>query len=221
VTRRELGDDGLREAFQSLPRRTAEGEACPPPEEIWAAARGELDPRASRRLIDHTGRCPSCAEDWRLARHLAARGPGVAVEPAESPPRRRRAPRWLAAAAVFVAVALGGSWLFLSQDREREPVFRVEPRTAVESLIPEDRPLPRDEPVLRWRGPEGASYRLVVTDERLRLLAREERVTGSEYRLPDEVLAAVPPGGVILWQLEATLPDGSRLPSQTFRVKLE
>src|SRR4051794_18967508 len=56
----------LRAAF-APPDPAADTRSCPPPETIWSAVRGELEPRALRELLDHVAACPACAEDWRLA----------------------------------------------------------------------------------------------------------------------------------------------------------
>lgn len=52
-------------------------------------------------------------------------------------------------------------------------------------------------------------------------VARAERLEESEYRLPSEVVDGLPPGTELRWQVEATLPDGSRHRSKAYRVHLE
>ncbi len=96
----------LRDAFASL-APTAEARAdCPEPERVWRAAAGEVPSAEIRALVDHTAGCPSCAEEWRLARELVPNVQGsVANFPVE-----RRAPRsgwWLAAAAAGLLVVAG------------------------------------------------------------------------------------------------------------------
>lgn len=216
--------DDLREVFQGLPRKPVPGETCPAPETLWASARGELAPAENRALIDHTGRCPGCAEDWRLARSVARsldrRAPADDSASATERPRRGLVPRWVAAAAA-VLLAAAGVGVFLWQTTDREPVYRDEPRAAIVSQVPEGEPLSRTDPTLRWSGPEGATYALVVTTERLEVLVREDGLTGTEHTLPEPVVDGLEPGTVLLWHVEATLPDGARVPSRTFRVQLE
>jgi len=219
----DQGSEDLRTLFQELPRERAPGEECPSPDTLWASARGELDPAENRRVIDHTGRCPSCAEDWRLARHMGRSLDGRAgggASLADERPRPSWPPRWLAAAAA-VMVAVLGAGILLWQQPGRKPVYRDEPREAIEALVPEDQPLPRDAPTLRWAGPEGATYALVVTTMDAEILVNEQRLTESEYTLPQSVVATLAPGAALLWHLKAMLPDGSRARSLTFMVRIE
>lgn len=227
----ERDSDDLRALFQDQPGETASGEECPSPDTLWASARGELDADENRRVILHTGRCPSCAEDWRLARHLGRRLAGEAVgDEGETPGERSRlrapSPRWLRAAAAAVVAVLGAGVLLWQQSPE-EPVFRdgpqetTEPSAAIRSLTPEDRPLSHDEPTLRWAGPEGAVYTLVVTTSKARILVHEQRLTETEYRLPRSVVAKLEPGTSLLWHVKAVLPDGSRVRSLTSKVEIQ
>lgn len=216
VTSPQPDDEPLRDLFQAMPRTTPDEGECPRPEELWAAARGEADPRLARQVIDHTAICTSCAEDWRLARLLIARVPGSG---ARRPHSKMRAGRWAAAAALVVGV-LGGGWLFV-QNRVGPSARRLPGAPTIESLLPEDTPISRDGPQLSWTGPEGATYRLLVTDEHLRVLVSEAGLTSTEYRLPETIVAEIPGGTVLLWKLEASLPDGRRLSSATFRTQLE
>ena len=223
MSSRDFGTDDLRELFQNQPRTAAPDETCPSPDTLWASARGELEPAEARRVIDHTGRCPSCAEDWRLARFVSRRAPEGSDAEGTRPWGSAGWSRSLVAAAAVVAAL--GTGIFLWQDTGQEPVYRDAPEQSIESLVPEDEPLSRSEPVLDWSGPDGATYTLVVTTERGRILVWEDGLTESEYRLPEEVVTGVSadpePGEALLWQVEASLPDGSRLPSGTFRVRLE
>jgi hypothetical protein len=142
-------DPRLRGLFQALPRRRAPGEECPEPAELWASARGEVDGERTRWLIGHTGRCMSCAEDWRLARHLERGGAvtlstGVAEGSSASSSDRLR--RFALAATVILAVAVAALWVAQTGFERQPPVERSDDRTVPQALTPEDRPLPRDEP---------------------------------------------------------------------------
>lgn len=221
------GDPRLRGLFQALPRRCAPGEECPEPAELWASARGEVGPERQRWLIGHTGRCPSCAEDWRLARHLERTGAvtgstGAAGGHSGSSAERLR--RFALAATVILAVAVAALWAASAGlDRGADPgettLRGAGPQ--IESLTSQKLPLSRTDPVLRWSGPEGARYDLVVSDERGRPVYRAEGLTGTAHPLPPEVVDGLPSGSVLSWQVIALLPDGSDRTSRTFRVTLE
>jgi hypothetical protein len=228
-------DPRLRGLFQALPRRRAPGEECPEPAELWASARGEVDGERTRWLIGHTGRCMSCAEDWRLARHLG-RDRAESAEHAFDQPWDRSAARARAggsapglqrlalAATVILAVAIAALWAAQAGLKRQQTVDRSDDRTTIESLTPEDRPLSRDLPVLQWAAPErveGVRYDVTVTDERLSVVAQADRLTDPEYRLPDEVVAGLRPGTTLLWKVEARWPDGASARSPTYRVRLE
>jgi len=221
VSRPDLGADDLRQRFQDLPRSTVPGEACPSPEELWESARGELPPERNRAVIDHTGRCPSCAEAWRLARFVSRRAReegGLAAGPRGATPPRWW---WSAAAAAVLVVALGSAGLLLRHARERAPVYRNETKEAIEPLTPEDQPLSRADPTLRWSGPDGATYDVRVTTEGVRVLARAEDLEEPRYTLPASVVAGLDPGTPLLWRVEATLPGGGHVASRAFRVSIE
>jgi hypothetical protein len=219
-------DPRLRGLFQALPRRRAPGEECPEPAELWASARGEVDGERTRWLIGHTGRCMSCAEDWRLARHLerGERGVETILVAPSGTDRTGRLQRFALAATVILAVAVAALWAAQGWLEEEAPVPRSDPRGTIESLTPDERPLPREEPVLRWRGPEGVEdlrYDLTVTTERFDPVARADRLETTAYPLPAEAIADLPSGSVLLWRVEARSPDGSSVGYRTFRIRLE
>jgi hypothetical protein len=88
--------------------------------------------------------------------------------------------------------------------------------------VPEGRPLPRSQCVLRWSpGRPGSRYDVRVATEALEPVATGRGLGVAEYRVPDEALASLPGGTKLLWQVEALLPDGSRWTSPTFVVRIE
>jgi hypothetical protein len=229
-------DPLLRELFQALPRRRAPGEECPEPAELWAAARGEVGAERQRWLIGHTGRCPSCAEDWRLARHLERSGAETTERAFDRPWRgafrhagdgeghRPRLQRLALAATVILAVAVAALWTTQAGLERRQTVDRSDDRSTIESLTPSDQPLPRDRPVLRWAAPEeveGARYEVTVTTEQLDVVARADRLGTPEYRLPAEAIADLPSGAILLWRVEVRSRDGRTVTSPTYRIRLE
>jgi hypothetical protein len=130
---------------------------------------------------------------------------------------RRAWPGWAAAAALLAALVGAGIVFLFSPEPARMPVYREQPGEAIESVVPESRPLPRDAFVLRWADVSpGALYDITVTDARLRTLARGLGLREPHYRVPEEALAATAAGDRILWQVSARLPDGRRVESPTF-----
>jgi hypothetical protein len=101
------------------------------------------------------------------------------------------------------------------------PAYRAQPGESITSLVPEGTVLPRARCLLRWSGPAGARYDLLVATSDMRPLVRVPRLEASEYLVAAGALAALPAGTRLLWQVEADLPDGSRLPSRTFAFMLD
>jgi hypothetical protein len=207
---------GLRAAFAQ------DGEAvgnCPPPERIWQAAWGDLAAGPRRQVIDHLAACPACARDWRLARALGLE----AADPVERAAGRHRSSArvWGLTAAAASLVVAAGLLLVLGRGPDGGPAFRGD-GPAIASLLPEDRPLPREGLVLRWTpGPPAARDSLLLSTEELRLLAAPRDLPSAEYAVPAAVLADLPPATTLLWRVERQLADGRRDTSPTFRLRLE
>lgn len=209
-------DEPLRQSFVALSREARPQADCPEPDRIWAAAHGELDAHGLREVIHHTAACPSCAEDWRLARAVEE----TAKEGLASPGPRAHRPWWLAAAAAAAALIVAGlgfdAWL---STPEPARVYRGE-EPSIESVLGQEA-LPRDNAVLRWSGPPAARYKLWVLTPDLNVLVEVEGLEKSDYHIPAERLTGLPPGAVLGWRLEATLPDGRVLESPSFAAVLE
>lgn len=211
----EHDDDRLRQAFRALAEDAEPRGDCPDADRLWAAVHGELAPAETRELIEHTAGCPVCAEAWRLA---AAAGGERAVAEAPAEWRGGGWRRWAAAvAAVLVVIVVGVELL----DGPSAPVERQPAEEAIRSLVPEGVPQPRDDLRLRWEGPAGASYRLTVSTEDLRVIAAAERLSASEYQVSEEALAGLPAGSRLLWRVEASLPEGGTRASPTYLIELE
>jgi len=235
----------LREAFAadcdepapgSVP---SSGEApCPAPERIWDALDGALGPEELREVVDHVAVCPACAEEWRLAAAFRDELSDEAAGAEESDPsepadlaaargRRLQVRSWLAAAAVAVlALGVGGVWWSTSRPgapgTTKAPVYRQGTEQTIESLLQEDRPLPRDQAVLRWTpGPDGSTYDVLVSTEDLTAVADATGLTEARYRIPADALEDLPAGTELLWQVEAVTSDGRQLASPTFVARLE
>jgi hypothetical protein len=118
------------------------------------------------------------------------------------------------AAAVLLAAAIG--WQITQSREAEEPVYRgVEPR-AIASALPPGGDLSRAQPVLRWRGIDGARYRVRVLTADLQLLEESPEAAATEYTLGPATLARIPPGAQILWQVDARIPGEVVVTSPTF-----
>jgi hypothetical protein len=130
--------------------------------------------------------------------------------------RRRLGLGLLAAAAVIVVAVL------TVPTRPPADSLRAPGGVTLESQLPGGKPLARDRCVLRWSGgPPGTLYAVEVAREDLTVLLRAEAVEESEYRIPGNVLASLPPGATLFWRVEAVLPDAKRIESPVFRATLE
>lgn len=240
----------LREVLFSLPPDGPEGEDCPDPETLWKAVGLELPPQQRRQIVDHVASCPACAEEWRLAVGFSREAgrldpvPGdVQPEPialAEPAARPRGmvvvGPWWksrhftqIAAAASLVIAALGVGWVMQPGEMHLQgAIGGVVERGIGEvrpvSALDEDRPLSRSSFLLRWTpGPVGARYDLRVLSENPLSdpLIQVEDLASTEYEVPEAALRDLAPRSKVLWQVEAVLPDGDRLPSDTFIAVVE
>jgi len=221
MTNDEIGLDDLRTAWAA---RRGAADDCPADEALWAAARGEAGAEAVRRVALHLAGCAACTDGWRLARDLdapplparAARTAGVAFAGATTM-------RWwvLSAAAAAVMVALLG-YEVMDRLRPRSAMaVRAPEAAAIRSMLPPGQPLARADCVLRWSGPAGARYDLRVAREDLSLVSSARALAATEYRVPPERLADLPPGAQIVWQIQGTLADGTPLTPATFVATLE
>jgi len=102
------------------------------------------------------------------------------------------------------------------------PVFREGRVVEIRSLVPEHRPVPRSDLVLRWTSdPDGAAFTVRVSTSDFRTVFVAEGLDRTECRVPEEALAGIAAGARLLWQVEAVAPDGRRSASPTFFVVLE
>ncbi len=193
---------------------------CPSAEEIWQASVGEASPSRVRELVDHTLSCSACSMAWRLAQELGADSVGREIPTAQ--PRSWRGWRSaLAAIAACVILAVGLVW----QESGGRSNLRSGETTQITSRL-SDSELPREAFILRWSGPQAElRYDLQVTREDLAPVATAQGLSSAtnevEFQVAAEQLAAVPPGGKILWRVETILPSGVQLASETFVVQVK
>lgn len=197
----------LQKAFYANPESTVEG--CPAPDRIAAAVHQELSPDEFVEVLDHISACPSCTEDWRLAKEIFE-------EPRAAPFRHRswQGQRTLAAAALVLLVVGLGWWQWGMRQETR---FRQDETPRIESLLINDG-ISKSDPVLRWRGFQGARYNLLVATEDLEPLLEREDLDLNEYRIPQELLDPLPIGTRLLWRVTASTADGQEVDSPTFVV---
>jgi hypothetical protein len=214
---RDGSDARLREAFRALADTSQADVSEELRERIWLAVSGELPAAERRELVDRMATDAACAEAWRVANELWQ----ALQEQGEVAPARvaRWKSPWLAAAAALLVSTAVGVWL-LNQPSGDE--FRASPDYVVESLVPEDVPVPRTAFRLRWTpGPIGSRYQVRVTTADLQLLAMPVDRATAEIVLDPEVLSTVPGGGSVLWQVDVLLPSGQRITSPTFVTRVE
>jgi len=210
-----IGEPGdvarLRAALASL---RGAGQSTADAGHIFDAVHGQSSAAEREALIEGLLDDADAAEAWRLARELA---PESGLEAAVASTSRGGS-RWLAAAAALL-VAAGVGWMVLKP--APEPVYRGGQAFAIASALPPDAPLPRAQPVLRWTGLDGGRYRVRVLTPELELLEESDELSTPQYTLSAETLQKVPPGGRIVWHVDARLPDGAAAVSPSFSTPLE
>jgi len=216
-------EDRLGKAFREAGGGEAPPDPCPGEERIWAARAGELPARDRHDVIDHLSRCRDCAEAWRLADELQrAHADTDVVQRARPGLFRLPRPAMLAAAAAIL-VATGAGVLFLDPGRwwRSDATYREGRALEIRALVGEKDPLPRERFVLLWEGaPPGSRFDVVVTTGDLEPVAEARGLVTPSLHVSPTALAAVAGGGRVLWRVEATLPDGSRIASATFVARV-
>lgn len=213
----------LLEAFADADARPSG--PCPPPDDIWAAARGEGDPTAARQVALHVAECGGCTTAWRLAVEMAR-----IVPPADTGCLPGSTPlagwRRIASVGTVAVLAAGLAGLFVI-DARRFPVrsdvgvYRTAAPAELRALVPEAAVLPRNAVRLRWTpGPEGTRYTVRVFTEDLTSVVEAADLAAPEYLVPESRLAGVPAGARLLWQVIAATPAGEVFTSPTFTVRV-
>ena len=189
--------------------------SCAAPETIWEASSGALPPERARQLIVHAESCPACTEAWRMAAELHRTIPA----PAAARSVRRRV---LAAAATVAAACVVIALVPLLRDTL--PPAAVPHRggsTSLAVLVADDTRLPRAEFTLRWHGgPDGTRYHVEVVNDEFQPIFSTSDLTEPYLTVPPERLADLQAGSRLLWRVEASLPDGSRLDSPAHFVRV-
>lgn len=209
---------------------------------VWRAVRQELPVEERRAVIERVAADPAWAQAWRLAKAMsqaaaeAERGapadgkaevPATAVESSAKGVSLTARRFWqgrqaMAAMAATVVVLVGAVVVVRQQQAQVDPTrIRGGAAEAITSGVPEATALPREQFVLRWSGvPQAVSWSVQVSSEDLKVFHRAERLGSREYTVPPDVLAELPSGARVLWQVEARLPDGSVQRGSTFVNRL-
>ncbi|HEY6361898.1 MAG TPA: hypothetical protein VIX63_12375 [Vicinamibacterales bacterium] len=218
MTDRDAADERLREAFQALGDTSREEPSAEELDRIWRAVSGDLPPAERRELVDRMAADPALADAWRVA-HELRRAASLETR-AETRAVPFWTPSWMAAAAVLlIGIAIG---VVFQLSPSPGDTFRDADTYAIESLVQPETTLPRDAFRLRWTpGPQDSRYQVRVTTEDLRVLATIADLTEPEVVLESAVLSSVAPGARVLWQVDATLPGGENVSSETFIVRVQ
>ena len=199
----------LARAWQARDQSSAH-EQHPEAAELYEAASGNLARERRLEIIDHVAKCAECTQAWRIALEVGARDAKVSVT--------RRPWHFALAASVILAVGLG-TYLILPDQGTPQYRDAVDPLAPVSAI---GRTLPRDQFVLRWSaGPAGTTYVVRLSTADLATLLERTDIGVPELAVPGSVLKNVKAGDELLWQVEARLPDGRRVVSQTFVVRVE
>lgn len=216
--------DRLKQAFQALETRLQGNEPCPSAEQIWDAQKGLLSAEQTHNIIDHTSRCGSCAEEWRLAEALMPQD----ADSGKTGGKLVRFPVLVPAAALVVAAVLVLAFGLQFSGSQNIPPAEVTYRdpgasSQIVSLIASGASLPRDAFALKWdhQGKGNITYDLKVQTESLEEVLMVSRLEQSEYLLDSSTLEGLPSGTKLLWQVVVRI-DGEQVKlSPTFMTTLQ
>jgi hypothetical protein len=208
--------DWLRTAFQDSQAANVD-EPCPAPEALWALTRGELDASSARPIVLHSSRCARCGSALRIAIEM-----GQQVSPAMAtnvvPFRRFRL-----GVSIGLAAAIAATVIIVPQLRPADSGIheRGGAPEGIRSLVPST-PRSRSGLVLEWSPyPAAVRYQVSLAAPDLRVVFQKTGVSGTRVEVPEAALASVPRGGRLVWNVEATLPDGRTVQSPAFDLVLE
>lgn len=209
-------DDDLRAALSAAAIHATPGPDCPEPARLWELAEGNVD----ETVLDHVSVCPSCQEAVRLGRVLVSEHAGdakvVELQPAAN------SSRW-GFAVLGAALAAGIIGVIVLRPPVEAPdvdVIRGELAVPLRSATPDA--IPRSAAELRWtEGPEGTVYDVRVLDEQLLPVAEVVGLQVPHWTIPAERLQHLPTPTSLQWRVTARTPEGRRLSSPTWPVRIE
>ena len=144
-------DAKLRAAFESLSHDARFTPDCPPPDRLWAGARGELAPSEVESLALHVAECGACAEAWRVAKDFG--------EPAQYAQPAHAFKWWMPAAAVIVLAGAVSLFYFTRPAVTTAPTVATMPAPSGPAIT-FDKPSVWVSPkhALTFRGPNEQSF---------------------------------------------------------------
>lgn len=100
-------------------------------------------------------------------------------------------------------------------------IYRGEPISVIVPDMPRTEGLPRDAVRLQWTaGVAGTLYDVQVFDAELLPIAQASGRTDPHYTVAAEALQAVPPGGVLHWQVVVRTPEGREFRTPTWTITI-
>lgn len=209
------GSEWLRTAFQRSQSPSLE-EPCPSPDDLWKLTQGKLPRASARPILLHSSRCARCGAALRISLEMAEQ-----ASPAVTPRnvfRIRRLSLGLGLAAAIAATVVVVPHL-------RSPQSGIHERggvpDGVRSLVPST-PRSRSGLVLEWSAYPGAvRYQVTLASLDLHVLFQKVGVTATRVEVPEAALTSVPPGGRLVWKVEAILADGRAIKSPAFDLVVE
>jgi len=126
----------------------------------------------------------------------------------------------LAATAALLVVAVVAVYQIVGPV-PTEPVYRATD-AVIRPLIVDDLALSKEEAVLRWSSAgDDALYSVEVGKIDLTPIASAHDLKETEFLIPLEALEGLESGEIIVWQVEALLPDGRTVVSEAFVNRVE
>lgn len=215
--------DLLQRSFWAAEDVPSSKGGCPEPEQIWDAAHAQLTADAACQVVEHIAVCGACAADWRLALQGEMEKLERPAVPTVSRPARSRSRKTLLTAAVVLILA--GALLTGREVIDRAPPaieFRSQDEMGIRSLVPEDRPVPRDRVLLRWSPiPSATAYDIEVSTIGLQVLAKAGDLTQPEFLVPPAALQKLGSDRTLVWRVEARIRGGRRIVSPAFMTRIE
>ena len=222
---KSLEDRTLQQAFQSGHSKSPESKDCLEPENIWDAVAGKFPKETTLDMIHHTAVCPTCAENWRLARQVQHN-----MEENPEPVAVRNQPfrllPWSLAAAAMLVLGL---WATFSDtgaplDGAGSGTVRAGKQITITAGIAKGMHLNRDTCLLQWTISDDyqvSEYRLRVTTSDPFDVVTDVVVQQPQYQIPAKNLERLASKTPLLWRVTATIPEIGQIHSETFTTILE